>query len=66
MEILNQYSGLFSLIAAIAAVVAIFVAVYLSNKSSKQIDRIHKDWDKKRRYSSTYDAYAEFQDQCMR
>lgn len=66
MEILNQYSGLFSLIAAIAAVVAVFVAVYLGKKSSEQIDRIHKDWDKKRRFSSTYDAYAEFQDKCVR
>lgn len=66
MEILNQYSGLFSLIAAVAAVVAIFVSFYLGKKSSEQIDRIHKDWDKKRKFSSDYNAFAEFQDKCMR
>ncbi len=70
MEMLNEYSGLFSLIAAVATVVAIFVSVWLSKKSSKQsskqIDRIYKEWDKKRKFSHGYDAFLEFQDSIKR
>lgn len=60
-EILNQYSGLLSLIAIIVSVVAIWVALRIAKQSSKQIDDIHKDWDEKRKFSRDYDAYAEFQ-----
>lgn len=62
MEILNEYSGLFSLIAAIASIVAIVVSIWLSKQSSKQIDRIYKEWDKKRKFSDNYSASLEFQD----
>lgn len=66
MEMLNEYSGLFSLIAAVASVVAIVVAVLQSKQSSKQIDEIYKDLDRKRKYSIDYNAYAEFQDNVRR
>lgn len=66
MEILNDYSGVLSLIAAVASVAAIFVSIWLSKQSSKQIDRIYKDWDKKRKYSNDYSAYLEFQDSINR
>lgn len=66
MEWLNDYSGLFSLIAAIASVVAIVVAVWQSKQSAKQIDEIYKDWDRKRKFSGNYDAYAECQDNIRR
>lgn len=66
MEVLNEYSGLFSLIATVASVVAIVVAVWLSKQSSKQIEEIHKDWDRKRKFSGNYDAYAEFNDNVRR
>lgn len=59
MELLNEYSGLFSLIAAIASVVAIIVAIRISKQSSKQIDEIYKDWDKKRKFSYDYNPQAE-------
>ena len=66
MGMLNEYSGLFSLIAAIASIVAIFVSIWLSKQSSKQIDGIHKDWDKKRKYNQDYSASLEFQDSINR
>lgn len=66
MEILNEYSGLFSLIAAITAIAAIFVSISLSKKSSKQIDKIYKEWDKKRKFSHDYDAFLEIQDSMHR
>lgn len=66
MEILNEYSGLFSLIAAIASIVAIVVSIWLSKQSSKQIDRIYKEWDKKRKFSHDYDAFLEIQDSMHR
>lgn len=66
MEVLNDYSGVLSVIAIVVSLIAIGVSVWISRQSSKQIDEIHKDWDRKRKFSGNYDAYSEFQDNVRR
>ena len=41
MEILNEYSGLFSLLAVVASVVAIVVSVVIFNKQKKEQEKYY-------------------------
>lgn len=66
MEWLNNNSGILSMIAIIISIIAIIVSIVLSKQSSKQTKEYHKDWDRKRKYYNSYDAYAEFQDNVRR
>ncbi len=62
METLNQYSGLCSLLAVIVGIVSIIINIIYAKRSSRQAERYHRDWDKKRKYSTTYDANSEIRD----
>ena len=41
MEFLNEYSGLFSLLAVVASVVAIVVSVVIFNKQKKEQEKYY-------------------------
>ena len=50
MEILNEYSGLFSLLAVVASVVAIVVSVVIFNKQKKEQEKYYYKQKKDQEY----------------
>lgn len=50
MELLNEYSGLFSLLAVVASVVAIVVSVMIFNKQKKEQEKYYYKQKKDQEY----------------
>lgn len=50
MELLNEYSGLFSLLAVVASVVAIVVSVVIFNKQKKEQEKYYYKQKKDQEY----------------
>ena len=50
MEFLNEYSGLFSLLAVVASVVAIVVSVMIFNKQKKEQEKYYNKQKKDQEY----------------
>lgn len=50
MELLNEYSGLFSLLAVVASVVAIVVSVVIFNKQKKEQEKYYNKQKKDQEY----------------
>lgn len=50
MEFLNEYSGLFSLLAVVASVVAIVVSVVIFNKQKKEQEKYYNKQKKDQEY----------------
>lgn len=50
MELLNEYSGLFSLLAVVASVVAIVVSVMIFNKQKKEQEKYYYKQEKDQEY----------------
>lgn len=66
MDWFESHAGLFSFIAAVAAIVSIILSIIFYVWNSRQSERFYNDWDRKRRYSRDYDAFAEFNDNVRR